>query len=83
MLSTVSISPRVGRHILLELLHMGDALDILLLLEPLLDRWLIEIQSVALADKRNVVTPHRSIHRRFGFAKHLANIIGAEKDAFL
>ena len=77
MLSTVSISPRVGCHKLFELLHIGDALDILFLLEPLLDSRSIEIQSVTLADKRNVVTPHRSVHRRFGFAKHLANILHA------
>ena len=47
----------------------GDALDILFLIEPLLDGRAIKIQSVTLADKRNVVTPHRSVHRRFGFAK--------------
>ena len=69
MLSAISITPRVGSHKLLELLHIGDALDILFLLEPLLDSRSIEIQSVTLADKRNVVTPHRSVHRRFGFAK--------------
>ena len=75
MLSAVSISPWVGCHKLFELLHVGDALDILFLLEPFLDGWSIEIQSVTLADKRNVVTPHRSVHRRFGFAKQFANIL--------
>ena len=69
MLSTVSISPWVRSHKLFELLHIGDALDILFLLEPLLDGRSVEILSVTLADKRNVVTPHRSVHRRFGFAK--------------
>ena len=68
-LSSISVSPRVGSHKLLELLHVGNALDILFLLEPLLDRWPVEVQSVTLADKRNVVTPHRSVHRRFGFTK--------------
>ena len=66
---SISVAPRVGSHKLLELLHIGDALDILFLLEPFLDRRSIEIQPVALTDKRNVVTPHRSVHRRFGFAK--------------
>ena len=65
MLSTVSVSPRVGRHKLFELLHMGDALDILLLLEPFLDSRSVEVQPVTLTDKRDVVTPHRSVHRRF------------------
>ena len=69
MLSTVSVSPWIGRHKLFELFHMGDALDILFLLEPLLDDRSIEIQSVTLADKRNVVTPHRSVHRGFLFIK--------------
>ena len=69
MLSTVSVSPWIGSHKLFELLHISDAFDILFLLEPFLDGWSIEIQSVTLADKRNVVTPHRSVHRRFGFAK--------------
>ena len=65
LLSSISISPRVGSHKLFELIHLSDALDILFLLEPLLDSRSIEIQSVTLADKRDVVTPHRSVHRRF------------------
>ena len=69
MLSAVSISPGVGSHKLFELLHVGDALDILFLLEPLLDGRSLEIHPVTLADKRNVVASHRSVHRRFGFAK--------------
>ena len=77
MLSTVSISPLVGSHKLFELLHVSDALDILFLIESLLDCRSVEVQPVALADKRNVVTPHRSAHRRFRFAKHLANILNA------
>ena len=77
MLSTVSISLRVGCHKLFELLHIGDALDILFLLEPLLDGRSIEIQLVALTDKRNVVTSYRSVHCGFLFTKHLANILNA------
>ena len=77
MLSTVSISPRGGCHKLFELLHIGDALDILFLLEPFLDGWSVEVQPIALADKLNVVAPHRSVHRRFRFAKHFANILHA------
>ena len=65
MLSTVSISPRVGCHKLFELLHMSDALDILFLLEPLLDSRSVGVQPITLVDKRDVVTPHCAIHRRF------------------
>ena len=77
MLSPVSISPRVGCHKLFKLFRMGDALDILFLLEPPLDSRSIEIQPVTLADKRNVVTPDRSVHCRFGFTKQFANILHA------
>ena len=66
LLASISVAPWVGSHKLLELLHIGDALDILFLLEPFLDCWSIKVQSITLADKRNVVTPHRSVHRRFG-----------------
>ena len=66
---SISVSPWVGSHKLFELLHIGDALDILFLLELLLDGRSVEIQSVSLVDKRNVVAPHRSVHRIFGFAK--------------
>jgi len=52
-------------HKLFELLHIGDALDILFLLEPLLDSRSVEVQPITLADKRNVVTSDRSVHRRF------------------
>jgi hypothetical protein len=69
LLAAISVAPWVGSHKPFELLHIGNTLDILFLLEPLLDGWSIEIQSVTLADKRNVVTPDRSVHRRFGFAK--------------
>lgn len=82
LLSAISVSPRVGSHKLLELLHIGDALDILFLLEPFLDCWSIKVQSVTLADKRNVVTPHRSVHRRFGFTKQFANILYAHQLPF-
>ena len=54
-------------HKLFELLHIGDALDILFLLEPLLDGRSIEIQSVTLADKRNVVTSHVRYTADFDF----------------
>ena len=77
MLSTVSISPWVGCHKLFELLHIGDAFDILFLFEPFLDVRSIEIQLVALTDKRNVVTSYRSVHCGFLFTKHLANILNA------
>ena len=82
MLSAVSISPWVGSHKLFELLHIGDALDILFLLEPLLDGRSVEVQPIALADKRNVVTPHRSVHRRFGFAEQFAHILHAHQLSF-
>ena len=68
-LASISVSPRVGSHKLLELLDIGDALYILFPLEPLLDCRPVEVQTVTLADKRNVVVSHRSVHRRFGFAK--------------
>ena len=45
--SMVPVSPWVGSHKLFKLLHIGDALDILFLLEPFLDGWSIEIQSIA------------------------------------
>ena len=82
LLSSISVAPWVGSHKLLELLHIGDALDILFLLEPFLDGWSIEIQSVTLTDKRNVVTSHRSVHRRFRFAKQFANILHAHQFSF-
>ena len=82
LLASISVAPWVGCHKLFELLHIGDALDILFLLEPLLDGRSVEIQSITLADKRNVVTPHRSVHRRFRFAKHLANILHAHQLSF-
>lgn len=65
LLASISVAPWVWSHKLFELLHIGDALDILFLLEPFLDCRPVEVQSVTLADKRNVVTPHRSVHRRF------------------
>ena len=37
LLAAISVSPWIGSHKLLKLLHMGDALDILFLIEPLLD----------------------------------------------
>ena len=82
LLSSISVSPRVGSHKLFKLLHIGDALDILFLLEPLLDCRSVEVQTVTLADKRNVVTPHRSVHRRFRFAKQFANILHAHQLSF-
>ena len=82
LLSSISVAPWVGSHKLFELLHIGDALDILFLLEPFLDCRSIEIQSVTLADKRNVVTPHRSVHCRFGFTKQFANILHAHQLSF-
>lgn len=65
MLSTVSISPRIGRHKHFELLHMGNALNILFLLEPSLDCRPVKVQPIALANKRDVVTPHCSVHGGF------------------
>ena len=82
LLASISVAPWIGSHKLLELLHIGDALDILFLLEPFLDCRPVEVQSVTLADKRNVVIPDRSVHRRFGFAKHLANIFHAHQLSF-
>ena len=82
LLASISVSPWVGSHKLLELLHIGDALDILFLLEPFLDRRSIEIQPVTLADKRDVVTPHCAIHRRFRFAEQFANILHAHQLSF-
>ena len=81
-LSSISVSPRVGRHKLFELLHVGDALDILFLLEPFLDCRSVEVQTVTLADKRNVVASHRSIHRRFRFAEQFANIFHTHQLSF-
>ena len=82
LLSSISVSPWVGSHKLFELIHLSNTLDVLFLVEPFLNCWSVEIQSVTLADKRNVVTPHRSVHRRFGFAKQLANILHAHQLAF-
>ena len=79
---SISVSPRVGSHKLFKFIHLSDALDIVFLLEPLLDGCSIKIQAVALADKRNVVTPDRSVHRRFRFAKQFANILHAHQFPF-
>ncbi len=81
-LSSISVAPRVGSHKLFELLHVGDALDILFLLEPLLYCRSVEVQPVTLANERNVVAPHRSVHRRFRFTKHLANIFHTHQLSF-
>ena len=80
--SMVLVSPRVGSHKLFELIHLSDTLDILFFLEPFLDGWSIEVQSVTLADIGYILNSHRSIYCRFWFAKQLANIIHAHKFSF-
>ena len=80
--SSILVSPRGGSHKLFKLIHLSDTLDILFLLEPFLDCRSIEIQSVTLADKRDVVTPHRSVQRRFRFTEQFANIFHAHQLSF-
>ena len=81
-LASISVAPWGGSHKLLELLHIGDALDILFLLEPFLDCRSVEVQPVTLANERNVVTPHRSVLRRFRFTEQFANILHVYRLSF-
>jgi hypothetical protein len=52
------------------------------LVEPLLDGSSVEIQPVTLTNERDIVIPHCSIYRRFGFAEQFANILYAHQLIF-
>ena len=65
LLSSISITPRVGSHHLLNLLHTSDCIQMVLLIEPLFDSRSVEVQSIALSDIRDIPIPHRSVHRGF------------------